>query len=487
MKKLSPAVKHFILFLFTAFATYFYGLIHFSLPVDAELPILSEFMLPNGRWGLNLIRYHLFNGYYPFLTLFTGLFFLSLSAVVINKILRLQGKDALLFGLLWISFPQLAYQLIFITQADGIGLGFFLSVSSLYFFDQLCKTNHILQKLLHGAMIVLSTMLYLSIYQSLVFIPATIYLIKLVLKLQNKHFALKQEIKQAVLYLLLALAGVMAYILSLMVINFELDGGYLQSAYLQEAGESRWGIFFKYLLKLLKGEMYQYNSTFLAATLAYLLTVYQYYKSGKQFWLKTLFLTILLILPFIISISIKSYYHPPRLYMAQGLVFGFMITNLIGLTNIKLLRLAAVLLIIVNCAFVNMLYRADYQIDQEDQYIAHVILEKIRKKYPDFNETATPVYFYGKLSNGSYRINILPADVFGGSIFQWDEGNNYRILSFYKYYKIANFKLTQQNQYEAIKEKIIQMPHWPSEESVQVINNIIVIKLGDKEGTALPQ
>ncbi len=108
--------KEFFLYLFAiivGFITYGFALTNFSLTVDSESPVYPHYALEHGRWGTNLVRYHLFNGLFPYYTLLFGLLFLSLTAVEITKILKIKGIYSYIFCLLFLSFPQHAYQLVF--------------------------------------------------------------------------------------------------------------------------------------------------------------------------------------------------------------------------------------------------------------------------------------------------------------------------------------------------------------------------------------
>ena len=83
--------KQLLLYIFSvlvAFVTYGFALTNFTLTVDSESPIYPQYSLELGRWGSNLVRYHLFNGLFPYFTLLFGLIFLALTSVEITKILK---------------------------------------------------------------------------------------------------------------------------------------------------------------------------------------------------------------------------------------------------------------------------------------------------------------------------------------------------------------------------------------------------------------
>ena len=78
------------------------------------------------------------------------------------------------------------------------------------------------------------------------------------------------------------------------------------------------------------------------------------------------------------------------------------------------------------------------------------------------------------------NFRIDKSEVFGGSLFNWDNGSNYRIINLFKYQDIANYKMIDNKEiYLRIKDSIGSMPIWPKKESVKMINNVVVVKLGN--------
>jgi uncharacterized CHY-type Zn-finger protein len=73
--------------------------------------------------------------------------------------------------------------------------------------------------------------------------------------------------------------------------------------------------------------------------------------------------------------------------------------------------------------------------------------------------------------------------VFGGSYFNWDNGNNYRIIHFFKEADVADYNMIDSKEkYYSIKDSIDKMPIWPDYESVKMVKKIIIVKLGKEKG-----
>jgi hypothetical protein len=108
------------------------------------------------------------------------------------------------------------------------------------------------------------------------------------------------------------------------------------------------------------------------------------------------------------------------------------------------------------------------------------------KKYPNFETTEKVVYFHGFYDYEKYQVfRLEKSEVFGGSIFQWGEADNYRVNNFFKLSNIADFNMVNKEQYESIKDSINDLPVWPNEGSIKMINGVAVFKIGQKKGAKL--
>jgi hypothetical protein len=96
----------FKLYIFTillSIISYGFALSNFTLSVDNEIPILADFGMNLGRWGQNLIRFHLFKGHLEYFTLLLGLFLFSVTAVRLSKLFNFNEVSAFLFCGLFIT------------------------------------------------------------------------------------------------------------------------------------------------------------------------------------------------------------------------------------------------------------------------------------------------------------------------------------------------------------------------------------------------
>jgi hypothetical protein len=155
---------------------------------------------------------------------------------------------------------------------------------------------------------------------------------------------------------------------------------------------------------------------------------------------------------------------------------------------IKQYLFLVVLLVCANVYFITNLFYSNYKIANHDLSVAKKIDATIQSKYPDFNPDTDYIYFYGALPESNYNKLRLPnSDVFSGSLFTWDGGNNWRIINFFRFNDIAYYRfLDDKKSFDLIKDSIPAMPLWPSPESVKKINNVMIVKIGSTQGALLP-
>jgi hypothetical protein len=471
-----------------SFITYGFGLTNYSLSIDSESPICPDFSMGLGRWGTNLIRYQLFEGHTPYFTLLIGLLLLSVSAVELSKVFKINGYLSYVFCAIFLSFPQLAYQLVFTMQADVIPLGFLLSVLGVNLFLMGSKNIFSLKSLILFLLASLIFMFVISIYQALIFIPIIIFLILFLQGFDEDEFTFKTEIKKGVHFSFLLIFSVFLYYLSVKIICPPIEGGHLLS-YTSGESNHRVSNFYHLWFDHLKGKLYYGEKTFLVATILCLALVIKFGIQKKKFVLRTITLFLIILMPFFISFFITNNTNPPRIYLTSGIVFAFIFVYFFKkLKSEKFIVILCSLLFLSHLYFITQLFYSNYRISNHDKELARKINFQIESKYPEFDSNTNYVYFYGCLPYEHHEKYRIPnSEVFGGSLFSWDNGDNYRIINLFKFHDIAYYKFIDNKEtYLKIKDSINTMPTWPKNESIKMINNIIVVKLGKQKGAPLP-
>lgn len=473
---------------------YGFTLTNFSLSIDNEQVFHKNHSMEMGRWGTNLIRCRIFDGITPYYTLFLSLFFLALTAVVLSRIFNFKNIHSYFFCALFLSFPQMAYQMVFTMQADAVAIGFFASSISIVFFKWALTQlkNNPLKSYL--ALLISSVLIVfvIAIYQALIFLPIIIFTISLFLNTFKENYSLKNDVRNIIIFIaIIFLAVLLYYITVIFFCTSTGDIGHLDSyTNPNQSGNllDRFIDFYNLLVDNFRGDFYYGDKPFLFASIVGLILIGIYIYQKKYFFIRFLLIVALFILTFSISFFITNGAHPPRLYVASNIIFAFIIVHFI--TNIKYQYIGLIitcLLFLTNVYFITQLFLSNYKICRHDQQIARKIDNIIYTKYPTFNSNNDYVYFYGSLSSSEHENFRLPkSEIFEGSFFRWDGGSNNRIINFIKFYDIAHYReIDNKETFLKISDSIEAIPIWPNPESIKKIDNVIVVRLGEEKGAKL--
>ncbi len=483
--------KYYQLVLFSIFisvVTYGYTLTNFSLTIDSELPTDASFSLALGRWAGNLVRYHLFNGLLPYFTLLIGLLSWSITSVELTRIFKLNNTHAYIFCALFLTIPQMAYQFAFTMQADYVPFGILLSVLAFRTFLKSTDDMFSLRSILFFSLAAFMLMFVIAFYQALIFSVIMCYLIHFMQTTYEDDFTVKKAFIKAAHFGVLLIAAALLYFISVKVICPPVEEGYL-SSYTNGDSSNLFGNFIKLWKKNLLGLAYYGERTFVLALLLGIGIIVQSIMERKQVLLRILSIILILLAPFLISFFITSGYNPPRIYIGTGFAFAFIAVHFIR--NMKAMNIIIPICLVICLAqiyFITNLFYASSKIFMHDKEVAQRIDGVIRQKYPDFDPAADYVYFHGRLPDADYQKMQLPdSEIFSGSHFFWDNGSNYRIICFFAYNNIAYYKMLDNKEaYAKAEGSIAAMPTWPKPESIQKVDHVIIVKLGNDKGSPLP-
>ena len=480
--------EQFLLYLFSilvAFITYGFALTNFSLSIDSESPVYPHSSLELGRWGTNLVRYHLMNGLYPYFTLLFGLVFLSLTSVEVTKILNLKGIYSYIFCLLFLSFPEHAYQLVFTMQADAVPLGYFLGTLGVVFYLKENKSKS--QKIIHLSLSIIFLVCAIATYQLLVFIPVVLYILYFFTRISKSETNVKQEVIKGSIFAGLLLASVIIYLLSVKLFIETATSSYL-GGYASGNSNNPFISFYNLLVDHIYGNFYYGEKPFIIATFSVCLSIIFFIKERKNTLLKISIFLALLVIPFIMSFFIRNGYHPPRLYVSSTLVFAFVIVFVLQKIPKQFynqILFVGVLLYLWNVFYVTNLFYTQNKIFKHDLEIAKDIKQKI-DQIEDFNPDMDYVYFHGSLPESNYNKLALPnSEVFGGSLFRWGEGDNWRMINFFRFEDIAYYRfMDNEDSFNKVKDNFSAMPVYPKKGSIQKIENVVIVNLSQQKGFA---
>lgn len=483
----------FKLYFFTtllSIISYGFALSNYTLSVDNEIPILADFGLDLGRWGQNLIRFHLFKGHLEYFTMLIGLFFFSVTAVRLAKLFNFKDVSAYLFCGLFITFPQISYQVVFYMMSDIAGLGMLLAVLSVELFIKNINNPSKIKTISYLLLASLIIMFLTSLYQILIIVPPTIFVINFFQNTFKENFDVKKELKKTMVFGGLLLFSALLYWVSVKIICPPIqDSGYLQS-FTSGTTNNMFSMFFDIWKENIKGNFYYGEKLFVLVIILILILTIQFIIKKKYFLFRFFVLFFLIFSPFLVSFFITNGYHPPRIYVTSGLVFAFIIVFTINHfkktipSNVS--NLLVISIIICNIYFITSLFYACNKIYLYDKRNAEKMYDLLLKKYPNFETTEKVVYFHGFYDFDKHQVFRLErSEIFGGSIFQWGEADNYRVNNFFKLSNIADFNMVNKEQYESIKDSIDTIPVWPNEGSIKMVNGVAIFKISDKKGAKL--
>jgi len=136
---------------------------------------------------------------------------------------------------------------------------------------------------------------------------------------------------------------------------------------------------------------------------------------------------------------------------------------------------------------INKLFVGDHIRYQIDQRIGHDIMASISESAPEYRQY--PILFLGHYTVPRNPL-VYHQQVIGSSFFEHDGGNLVRITAFLNTEGYALFYPTL-DEYERAQQYSIDMPSWPDDGSINIINNnMIVVKLSDGpylDGTLLKE
>ncbi|MGD9425258.1 glucosyltransferase domain-containing protein [Pantoea sp. NSTU24] len=462
--------------LFFCLIAYGFSLSNHTISIDVDVMDNYLHTIDLGRWGHAVLKKYVFHEpWIPFFSLAFSLLCLSICSVVIVKYLQLSRTESFLFSALFVTFPQMAYQLQFSNQAETVGLALLACCYSLIVYSSGTYKSKIT--------FIIINVLVISIYQSFVFLPITLIALFHLKKMADCHGSLKKWLYDSFSVSLLTIISVAIYfcISKLFKSHYHINDVSYFSALIA------WGKidFFDAVIGVYKFILYQcylitwygFNLYFLTA-IAIVAIVVSSAKKDIRFLLPSIILSCIAILsPFILNILIGAG-TPARTLSQIPLVFAAILV--IGMQAIKkdfIKYFIAITIALSNCAYVNILFYSDKISEDQTYSISSSIINTMYRTYPETAIKETPVYFSGKI-NLKNPWKPERADEFGISFYE--RGESDRIGNYIRNTGLAN--ILQVGKYSvsnAQKEALQTMPSWPQDGYIKEIDGKILVKLSN--------
>lgn len=466
----------FLASVFFCVLAYGFALSNHTISIDVD--VMDNFLhtIDLGRWGHAFLKKFVFHEpWVPFFSLAFSLICLSASSVVISKYLQLSQINSLIFSVLFVTFPQIAYQLQFSNQAETVGLALLACCYSVLLYSQGGKGKKIA--------FVLINIFVISIYQSFTFLPITLVALSHLKRSNDGNGTLRGWLIDSFIVSMLTVVSVGIYFL----ISKQIKAYYHINDVSYFAALISWGKlgFIEAIVGVYKFILYQcyiatwygFNLYFLSAVAVTLIIARSIRKGVSHFTASAILSIVVILSPFILNILIGTG-TPARTLSQLPLVFAATIA--IALQNVRkdsFKMLVAIAIALSSCAYINILFYADKISDDQTHSLSEMIMNDMYRTNPDTARKETPVYFSGKLN---LRNPWKPegADEFGISFYE--RGESDRIGNYIRNTGLAN--ILQVGKYSVSnpqKEALKGMPAWPKNGYIKDVDGAILVKLSD--------
>ena len=486
---------------------YFSELAGFSLSNDEERALFRTdpgVWLTQDRWLAYLIeRFILPPPVFPFFPLFVFGALASLGYIVVAKSHDHDLADwrVLLLFVLFSAFPALFFLLDYSFVLPSFGVALLLACLSLFLFDRAMDAMaepgdrrgrliglFALQALLGAGAI--------GVYQSLILLVAAgccgIFLLRHLRgpALPLRHILLLHAYLLGMLVASIALSYLVTY--GLQALTGQLSTYSDRFVRSDRLVESPWTV--------IRGILGQYWTIYGGKRAAYgfryvtfpSLLVLGMAALAARAWPRGPLVVLLVILYMLGMTLIPFAIHPLsggrmpyRTLVSVPYVFWFFAAAA-ALSPIAWLRRAGIALVIVvalQCLYTFSSFQAQKRLVLDhDRQLASQIYQRIANEIPDFDATKTyQIDFYG-----GYKFRTVYKEVrrstWPGSFFEWDGGNAERIVKFMTILGYSNLRELDDSTRTSLLPEFKKMPIWPAAGSVQVVDGIILVRLGKRPG-----
>lgn len=472
----------FIVSILACLLVYGFEITHFTLSIDEEFKNNINHTVSMGRWGHAFLKAFIFpEPFIPFFTTIISLVILSLSSAMISSTLQLKLSSAIVFSILYIGLPQFAYQLQFTNQSDTLAISILLSTSSIYLIS---RKKDRLRSFVIPIILICSS---ISIYQSIIFFPITLFIAHIILDLVRngrRKTLLPDSLKFSCIMLLSAVLYSFITRFIQWIYGSKSDSyffnmiGWLNSD-ITTAAKNTFRVIFSYLSF---DAPYGIN-TFSLVTPLIIAILFSIVRSKNKLDLMALFVLFVLS-GFAMNIIIGGFL-PARAMTSLPLIFAFVGMFFCEVIKSKTIKILLPLLVLYYGSIAsNALFYADYISFNRDYRISSNIIYDIEKQEGISLLKPTKIYFFGGLEMPPID-KPKNSDMFGSSFLNWDGGNSARIAAFMNTNEIANIAPVKYDSVISHKNKIYEAPTWPLDGSIMKFDDIIVVKLGNNPGSCI--
>ncbi len=479
-----------------AVAAFGYDLFTFSLRMDSEFHASDAGAklewIRQGRWAMYYLNAWLLpDPVMPFLPLLTGL--VGLACGVLFFLLSLSEQRTpsdYLAAPLVIGCPLLAFGFYFTTLNYGLGIAIALGGAGLYALTR-WRWNS-------AAWAIACFAIAIGIYQSTILLMLVLFGIYLVVQvIAVPHVTVEWLLRRLGVFCAVMLVAYGLYELiktaTLHAYNVPYAKDYLEGYLKWTTDPSYWLRTIGRALKSAKSyytgheNYYLYELRILAVLfwIVLIVTVVQLMaapQSGAVKIIGLLALTASLCAPVLMHL-LNAGYMPPRTVLGVPFVLAGLVFSA-SFNNHKTLQMLLGLLVL-GCFFKFAVVNTRYAMANElswkaDQDLSLLILQRVHpvlQKLPD-RSPPYPVTLVGLLRHRESPLYIR-RDLIGSSFYETNGGSTSRMLGLWRSMRHFDFRQASHEEMLAVAERAVFMPEWPAAGSVDVVNGVIVVKIGE--------
>lgn len=452
-----------------------------------------------GRYGLVLTKKLLgFSRMIPFAANLLGVLFLFGTVTVFSWLVSLWSNGKIssryfypAFSSVFLSSPILAEQFYFTLQSMEIAWAMLLSVAASYFSGKAAYTTWTRRTFLWCIPAITCMIWAFATYQSFTLFTMVLILISYLITYQTNrdlHY-LSAGLKQAGIFLF-SLAGwwiIDKFLCKFFFEKMTYTSGMFMWRHLPVSAcldtiQSEW-------IRFSTGSIFFYSKWCLPVMLLSV-TIFFVYSIRHRFkQIPCLFLAIFLyILSPVLLIIVTGGGTPMRSRIFYPLAFAFSFAFSLSVIHKQIMKYMFLIVLILSTW-----QQAGYSLSlQETTHVAYEcdrnlmlrILSRMEEK-ANWGLRKLPVVFVGKIAP-DLPADVLRGETIGHSFFEWDAnyhaGGNHRIAGFASVVG-TELTLADEEQRKAAVDVSFSMEPWPAENSIQIKDNVMIVKLSSPEKT----
>lgn len=484
---------HFVLLTAIGCLLYIHFITNFSPSIDdeyASLRVSPDVWIGQGRWSIYLITKFLF--VFPAIPFLPYVFFavcLALSYILAVQVLD-KNLDWRLYFLypIFSFFPSWWNISEFYANVPSVAIGVVATIFATVLIINY-QQHHVIQKVItkFDALAIFMLAFAYGTYQSYILLYSALYLAWMIVKFgkEKNCYHLKGYLLR---FIVIAFISLTCYF----IVN-KLFQSIVPSTYGYISGFIRYEEIFLHPSLFIVSFLNQIYSVYFGDSGVYgfqlsfaFLVVFSPFlliSCGKNKLVLVILYILLLFSPFAFNVITGGMKMPLRTMVSLPFIFWFaslMLIKFVRHTMVYILIVTVIGIFQIQMLTITSQYMVAASLTQQnDRIFATILNDEILKVANKKDGASIKVDFYGhKPFKSAY--SSAPASTTEASFFDWDNGNIIRMVSYMKMIGYYNFKpVVDINERQKNNEVFAHMPSWPTEGSVMLYNDTVLIKLSE--------